>query len=242
MPDDQKVLSREASFHDSIADEIQINDDLVKSYLSFDSPGEDIAAKLPRLKARLATTLGQVSGLRVLIYGCGNDAAPLWFAKSGAVVDAIDISPKSVANQKTIAELAGININAVVMDAHKLDLPSNNYDIVYGNAILHHLSIKEAASEIYRVLKPGGKGIFRDVMKGNVLLQAFRFATPFWRTEDEHPLTNEAFALLDDAFSNSCIDYYVFLALPYIFSIRIINVILKKLGIIDRVSYFKLCL
>jgi SAM-dependent methyltransferase len=173
--------------------------------------------------------LGNPSNKRVLVYGCGNDNAAVWFSKSGARVDAIDISPKSVENQQLIAGQLELKINSMVMDAHHLDLPSDEYDIVYGNAILHHLNLQEAIPEIARVLKPGGKAVFRDVMSGNVFLRAFRYATPFWRTPDEHPLTERDLDFIVQNFSNCQISDYIFSGLPYFFFARIMNkVILKK--------------
>ena len=180
--------------------------------------------------------LGENSGKRVLVYGCGNDHAAVWFSKSGYTVDAIDISPKSVENQKEIAKILGLKIRAIVMDAHSLDFQSNEYDIVYGNAILHHLELEKAMPEIVRVLKPGGKAVFRDVMAGNFFLKFFRFATPFWRTPDEHPLTGVDLDFISKSFLNCHISNYVLSGQPYFFFAREINrVILRKLKVKGRI-------
>ena len=231
-----RLLKKEASFHDAMASMIQINDHLALKYLAFDSPGSDMADCLPRLKRTILQTLGDVSGKRVLVYGCGNDNAAVWFSKSGAEVDAIDISPISVENQRAIAEKLGLRINALVMDAHRLDLRSEEYDIVYGNAILHHLVLADAVSEIVRVLKPDGKAVFRDVLSGNLFLRAFRFATPFWRTPDEHPLTKSDFDMFAQRFSTGETTFYILSGLPYFGFARIMNhVILRRLGVKFRV-------
>jgi SAM-dependent methyltransferase len=184
------------------------------------------------LKQELLQSLGNQSKKRVLVLGCGNDSAAVWFSKSGADVDAIDISPKSVEHQRTIAELLRLEITCFVMDANNLDLPKNEYDFVYGNAILHHLDVKKCCEEISRVLKPGGKAVFRDVMKGNALLQLFRLVTPFWRTEDEHPLTNNDFVYFNQTFTHCNIKQFILSGLPYFLFARIMNdVILKKLRV-----------
>lgn len=225
-----ETLEKEAAFYDKIADQISIDNDLARTFFTYDSPASYIANRLPRLKQSLLQSLGNPNNKRVLVYGCGNDNAAVWFSKSGAKVDAIDISPKSVENQRLVAGQLNLDINSMVMDAHNLDLPSDEYDIVYGNAILHHLDLQEAVPEIQRVLKPGGKAVFRDVMSGNVFLRAFRFATPFWRTPDEHPLTSKDFAFFSQNFSNFEITEYILSGLPYFFFARIMNnVILKKL-------------
>jgi len=224
-----EILENEAAYHDVIASKIKIDNKKAESFLSFDSPGSDLANRLPRLKQSLLKSLGDPNNKRVLVYGCGNDSAAVWFSKSGAKVDAIDISPKSVENQQLIADLLNLKINCKVMDAHNLELPSDEYDIVYGNAILHHLELQTAIPEIARVLKPDGKAVFRDVMNGNAFLRAFRFATPFWRTPDEHPLTANDFKFFALKFSKFEITEYILSGLPYFFFARIINAVLYKM-------------
>ena len=182
-------IESEADYHDKVASKVEINDKLIKELTGYDSPAGYTANHLPQLKKELLYVLGNVSGLRVLVYGCGSDSAALWFAKSGAYVDAIDISPKSIENQKMMAKKSGLEINYHVMDAHDLNFPDNAFDIVYGNAILHHLELDKASTEIRRVMAVEGAAIFRDVLQGNILLRLFRYFTPGWRTPDEHPLT-----------------------------------------------------
>jgi 2-polyprenyl-3-methyl-5-hydroxy-6-metoxy-1,4-benzoquinol methylase len=179
MLNKHEVIQDEKLYHDSIASRVKIDNNLMQKFLSFDSPASYMANRLPRLKKMLLQALGDVRGKRVLVYGCGNDSAAVWFSKSGANVDAIDISPRSVDNQKEIAAKLCLNINAIVMDAQSLELLSDEYDIVYGNAILHHLDLHKALPEIVRVLKPKGKAIFRDVMSGNIFLRLFALPLHF---------------------------------------------------------------
>ncbi len=139
--------------------------------------------------------------------------------------------PKAVENQQKMAEMAGLNIKAIVMDGNDLNLSSETYDVVYGNAILHHLQLDKACMEIKRVLKSGGKAVFRDNMKGNVFLQAFRRATPHLRTSDEHPLATKDINLLSKDFAAAEVDFYIFSILPYRFIAQTLNQgVLKRLG------------
>jgi 2-polyprenyl-3-methyl-5-hydroxy-6-metoxy-1,4-benzoquinol methylase len=195
-----KRIQKESTFYDEFAAGVTLDDEMVRERLRCDSPAPTYGNRLPRLKSSLRHSLGDVKGSRVLVYGCGTDSAALWFAKEGALVDAIDISQKCIEFQRVLSAKSGLTVNARIMDAHNLDFPSDTYDIVYGNAILHHLSVEKAATECSRVLKPGGKAVFRDVMKGNVFLQLFRRATPFWRTPDERPLTREDFTCFHKSF------------------------------------------
>ncbi|UCC49199.1 MAG: hypothetical protein JSV41_03175, partial [Gemmatimonadota bacterium] len=121
MRDYLSVIENEARFHDHAAAKACPTDELAQEYSCFDSPAPYAALYCPRLKARLRTVLGNVSGKRILVYGCGTDPAPLWFARSGAVVDAIDISPESVRRQELLAQATGLRFRALVRDAHHTD-------------------------------------------------------------------------------------------------------------------------
>lgn len=215
------ALEREAKFHDGISKKFIISDKTIDYFLKQYSPATRFSDKLTRLNHELLECIGRVEGKRVLVYGCGNDGAAVWFGKRGAYVDAIDISEVSCKNQQDIIEKSGLvnNIKCYVMDAHNVTLP-NKYDIIYGNAILHHLNIGKVRVEIYRLLNEGGFVIFRDVKEGNVFLRIFRKLTPFWRTADEHPLTDEDISHLSHGFSQMEQSVYIFLILPYLFFIE----------------------
>lgn len=237
MSDQAGYLRQEAAFHDEIYDRTIVDAKTVQRLLAFHSPGMHLADRIPRLERTLLQRLGVVKRKRVLVYGCGDDCAPLWFSKSGASVDAIDISPKAIEIQERLAAVAGLAINAVVMDGNRLNLPSHEYDIVYGNAILHHLRLSEAIPEIGRVLRPGGVAVFRDVMRGGLFLRVFRRLTPFMRTPDEHPLTPDDFLLLKSRFDRCEIDYYVLCGQPYRFLVQDVNPILKRMGLNTRIPH-----
>lgn len=206
----------------------------VARFLQNRSPAAQFSGRLPRLDAELLKHIPEteLKGKRVLVYGCGNDAAPIWFAKRGALVDAIDISEVSCENQRAIAREVGMenNIKCHVMDAHNITLP-HVYDFIYGNAIIHHLNVDRASEEICRLLKNGGTAIFRDVKAGNLFLRLFRRFTPMWRTADEHPLTAKDVDNLASRFDHAEESVYIFLLLPYLFFERILNfAILPRLG------------
>lgn len=132
-----------------------------------------------------------VSGKVVLDYGCGNGQASLDYLKKGAHVYGIDISEPYIQHCILSAQKAGVGedrFDFQVMDAHKLSFQDNMFDLVAGNGILHHLDPLIAMSEIYRVLKPGGRVLLKEPLAGNPLLRAFRVLTPAARTEDEKPL------------------------------------------------------
>ena len=50
----------------------------------------------------------------------------------------------------------------VKMDVHNIPFPDNSFDVIICNHVLEHVKdYKQAMKEIYRVMKPGGWGIFQ---------------------------------------------------------------------------------
>jgi SAM-dependent methyltransferase len=78
------------------------------------------------------------------------------------------------------------------MQVECLAFPDNAFDLVFGNAVLHHLDIAVSAREIYRVLKPGGVAVFREPLGENRLLEWVRDcplrSSGHRHTADEHSL------------------------------------------------------
>jgi len=76
----------------------------------------------------------------------------------------------------------------ILMDAHELQFEDQTFDMVYGDAILHHLNMAPALNEIYRVLKPNGKILFVEPLDMNPVGKLVRSLTKKARTADEQPL------------------------------------------------------
>jgi SAM-dependent methyltransferase len=84
------------------------------------------------------------------------------------------------------------------MNAEELAFPDGTFDAVCGTGILHHLNLEQAAAEIRRVLKPGGRAVFIEPLGHNPLINLFRRLTPKARTTDEHPLLMKDLHLLEE--------------------------------------------
>jgi SAM-dependent methyltransferase len=99
-------------------------------------------------------------GMTVLELGCGTGSFTLELARSGADVVAIDVSPEllEIAN----ANCSAPNVRYQIQNAYALSYSERVFDSVVGSSVLHHLEIKEALQEIYRVLKPGGAIYFTE--------------------------------------------------------------------------------
>ena len=54
------------------------------------------------------------------------------------------------------------NVQYQIQNAYALSYSERVFDSVVGSSVLHHLEIKEALRDIYRVLKPGGTIYFTE--------------------------------------------------------------------------------
>jgi ubiquinone/menaquinone biosynthesis C-methylase UbiE len=161
---------------------------------------------------RMKEMMGDRSGKRVLEYGCGEGWITREMARDGALVSAFDISAEAVRKTRQVLASDGLSdrCHIDVMGAERLVYPDNSFDLSVGFAILHHLDLALAISELYRVLKPGGLAYFAEPLGGNPLINLYRRFTPGYRTEDETPLDLEALAPLLARFREvKHTDYYV---------------------------------
>jgi 2-polyprenyl-3-methyl-5-hydroxy-6-metoxy-1,4-benzoquinol methylase len=98
-------------------------------------------------------------GMRVLELGCGTGYFTRELARSGANIVAVDVSPE-------LLEIASAdcctNVCYEIQNACAMTYPDAVFDSVVGSSVLHHLEIKEALREIYRVLKVGGRIYFTE--------------------------------------------------------------------------------
>lgn len=139
--------------------------------------------------------LGDVGGKSVLEFGCGSGENTVLLAKRGAEVCALDISEALIQVAKRRLEINGIDdeVKFCVASAYEVPLPDESVDVVFGMAILHHLELEPAAREVRRVLRKGGKAIFKEPIRNSKLLGRVRDLIPY-RSPDvspfERPLTD----------------------------------------------------
>ena len=139
--------------------------------------------------------LGDVTGRRVVDFGCGSGANTALLAGRGAHVWAIDISEDLVRLGRRRLKISGREDGAtfIVSSAHDLPFPDESVDVVFGIAILHHLDLDLVAREVRRVLKPGGRAIFQEPVRNSAVIRFARSLVPY-RAPDvspfERPLTD----------------------------------------------------
>lgn len=95
---------------------------------------------------------------RTLDIACGFGWGTVEMARAGAIVSAIDLTPRAIeVATKHLAEWE-VTAEARVMDAQNMEFADNTFDFVLAWGCLMHMpDTEQAIAEIYRVLKPGGK-------------------------------------------------------------------------------------
>jgi SAM-dependent methyltransferase len=104
--------------------------------------------------AGFADTAGQ----RVLEIGVGLGADHEQFARAGAQLTGIDLTPRAIELTGRRLAAFGLTSRLQVGDAENLPFEDNSFDMVYSWGVIHHSpDTARAAREILRVLAPGGR-------------------------------------------------------------------------------------
>ncbi len=156
---------REREFFNQKNRLVQLPDEILK-----------VPAVMQEVPEEVRTYLPSLEGKAVCEVGCGYGVLASWFALRGATVFGFDVAETNIAVAERAARVNGVGDRATfrAMQAESLVLPSNHFDLVFGNAVLHHLDIGASAREFFRVLKPGGVAIFREPLGENRLLEWVR--------------------------------------------------------------------
>lgn len=93
-------------------------------------------------------------GCKVLDLGCGSGRDSFFLSDQGYEVWGVDIS--KVAIEKALKNPKANQIDFRAASAEKLDFEDDFFDTVYSGWVLQSVPLERAASEIKRVLKPGG--------------------------------------------------------------------------------------
>lgn len=139
--------------------------------------------------------MGDIQGKRILDVGCGGGGNSVLLASLGATVTGIDISPTSVNVARERAAINGLTSRASFICA-PLEQASFNraeFDIVWGDAFLHHVipRLDAVMANIVQWVKPGGMVIFSEPVNRASWLRWLRYrvsVVPVSGTPDERPL------------------------------------------------------
>ena len=100
-----------------------------------------------------------VSGKRVLEIGLGEGADSEQLIRRGARWSGIDLTAESVSRVRTRLTLRGLPYETLQQGSVlQLPLADDTFDMVFSHGVLHHVpDIRQAQSEIHRVLRPDGE-------------------------------------------------------------------------------------
>lgn len=118
-----------------------------------------------------------IEGKVICDYTCGTGIYGVLLALLGAEVYGFDISSEGIKIAQLRAKVNGCenNTHFLVMSADNLRWDDEMFDYVFGPEALHHTAKYEKADEeLYRILKKGGKAVFRESLGHNPLIELFR--------------------------------------------------------------------
>jgi ubiquinone/menaquinone biosynthesis C-methylase UbiE len=98
------------------------------------------------------------AGKSVLEIGVGLGTDFIRFARAGARMTGIDITPRAVELVRGRLRLEGLEAEVLVADAERLPFADGSFDRVYSWGVLHHTpDTSTAIREAIRVTRPGGE-------------------------------------------------------------------------------------
>ena len=98
------------------------------------------------------------AGARLLEVGCGMGTDLLQFARGGAKVTGVDLTPRSIEISQQHLAVYGERGDFAISDGENLPFADESFDVVYSNGVLHHTpDTAGAVREVHRVVRPGGQ-------------------------------------------------------------------------------------
>jgi SAM-dependent methyltransferase len=167
----------------------------------------------------------------VLDLGCGEGRHLTEIAERGARVVGVDISLARLSMAKERVKGAWADsVSLVQADALALPFASATFPAIFGKAILHHLDDRNmAASEILRVLRPGGRIAFAEPMSAHPIFWLVRRLTPGLRHAREKPFQVGDFQRFASPFQGAQIEtWFLLTPLAYLFRLFGLETLFRK--------------
>ena len=161
--------------------------------------------------------LGDLSGMKVLDVGCGDGENAMNFAKLGARVTGLDISPKAIELAERRAAVNDVSALTTFLCSplETAQFEAGSFDVIWGDAVLHHLihDLDNVMTHLMHWLKPGGTIIFGEPVSLSSRLRTFRLMLPIKTdaTPDERPLERSEIAIIERHVPDLTVRYFAIL-------------------------------
>ena len=151
----------------------------------------------------ILSVMGPLAGKRILDIGSGLGESSVYFARMGARVTMIDISPQMIEKAKEVGRYHGVELEGRPGIGEDLPVGDAVFDIVYiANTIHHVTNRRQLFYEMRRVLKPDGWFFSFDPLAYNPAINLYRRMANQVRTEDERPLHRSDVAMAREYFED----------------------------------------
>jgi 2-polyprenyl-3-methyl-5-hydroxy-6-metoxy-1,4-benzoquinol methylase len=121
------------------------------------------------------------AGRQLLDVGCGPGWLTVQYAKAGAHVTAVDLTPRAVELTRQFLEFEGLTATVREGNAEQLPFGDESFDVVVSSGVLHHTpDTPKAIGECWRVLRRGGDArltfYYRGVLHSRAVFPLTRLA------------------------------------------------------------------
>ena len=153
-----------------------------------------------------------LSGKRLLDFGCGTGQTSTQLAALGAFVTGMDISPELISLARRRAELDGVtdHVQFQNVDLLKAPPPPDWFDLILCSAVLHHVDYSVVLPILRSCLKPGGKIVIGEPIATSRLLRKIRGWVPVSRdaSPDEKQFDGAEIAAIAGVFDRPELAYF----------------------------------
>ena len=118
---------READHHDKWAADLDVAATLVDETFTSSTAIEN---------QHILERFGDVKGKRILDYGCGSAEGGVYFAKQGADVVGVDVSPGMLQAANDLARHHGVSIETRLVEGDGIPGEDNEFDFIYGERLI----------------------------------------------------------------------------------------------------------
>lgn len=142
---------------------------------------------------------------RICDFGCGEGASAVELAALGYQVVGFDLSPDLIekANRRAALDQVADRARFMVANAAETSLPMEPFDLVFVEAVLHHMNPEEGLDMVLRLLKPGGYAVIQEPVAFSNSLQWLKDRVPIEKdlSPNERPLNRADLKLINEKFT-----------------------------------------